>query len=247
MKTIYIFNSQTRELIGSAVADESPLEPGKYLMPTDATNIEPPEFGKKEIAVFVNNVWQVKPDWRGVQLFKTADGALTSITEIGVAPSDIDATEIPQPDETYSWGKGKWVIDKVKVAKKFENEKTEALNKASECIQQVRLRIAGTSDLIEVAAWSNKLRIATAIQAGTASDDEIAAFQSEITLRGMGETLDDFCKKVFANASTYSMACAVIDGLKRSTKDAINASQSKEEIDLVVEQMKSDIKTKLGV
>lgn len=114
--------------------------------------------------------------------------------------------------------------------------------------QSARQRIAGTSDPIEVAAWSNKLRIAQAILSNGAIDSEVAAFQAEISLRNIsGETLESFCQKVLANAASYSMVCAVLDGLKRSTQDTINAAQTKEEIDAAIEQMKSDIKTKLGV
>lgn len=114
--------------------------------------------------------------------------------------------------------------------------------------QSARQRIAGTSDPIEVAAWSNKLRIATAIQSGTASEGEVASFEAEIEARKIeGETLELFCQKVAFNAAKYSMAVALLDGIKRSTQDAINAAATKEEVDAAIEQMKSDIKTKLGV
>ena len=113
---------------------------------------------------------------------------------------------------------------------------------------ELRKNIAGTSDPIEVAAWSNKLRIATAIQSGTAIEGEVASFEAEIEARKIeGETLEIFCQKVAFNAAKYSMAVALLDGIKRAAQDAINAATTKEEVDAAIEQMKSEITTKIGV
>lgn len=45
---VYLYNETTGGYIGNDLADESPLEPNVYLVPSNATQIEPPplEYGK---------------------------------------------------------------------------------------------------------------------------------------------------------------------------------------------------------
>jgi hypothetical protein len=102
-----------------------------------------------------------------------------------------------------------------------------------------RVKIAGTPDEIEIAAWNNKLVIAKAIKAGTASAGDKAAFQAEINARGKGETIDAFADKVLINASFYAQAVGLIDGLKRRTQDAVNAANTPEEVEATLVAMKS--------
>jgi hypothetical protein len=60
MKNIYHYDSDG-VFLGVSEADESPLEPGVYLIPSFATEIEPPEFGEGFRAVFANGEWKVEP------------------------------------------------------------------------------------------------------------------------------------------------------------------------------------------
>ncbi len=106
--------------------------------------------------------------------------------------------------------------------------------------QDKRQLIAGTSDAIEIAGWPNKLRIAQAINAGSATDAEIAAFQAEITARGIqGETLAIFTQKVITNAGFFTQAVALIDGLKRRSQDAVAAAKTVDEVDAVLTAMRA--------
>jgi hypothetical protein len=103
-----------------------------------------------------------------------------------------------------------------------------------------RALIAGTTDDAEIAGWSNKLRIAQAIIAGTATDGEKAVFQAEITARGInGETLAIFTQKVIANAGFFSQAVGLIDGLKRKAQDSIVAAKTPDEVAAVLNGMKT--------
>ena len=45
---VYLYNETTGGYIGNELADESPLEPNVYLLPANATQVEPPplEYGK---------------------------------------------------------------------------------------------------------------------------------------------------------------------------------------------------------
>ncbi|AGR47754.1 tail fiber assembly like protein [Sinorhizobium phage phiM7] len=54
---IYNYHPETKILIGADEADESPLEPGVYLIPAHATTIEPPEPLDGKYIVFLGNEW----------------------------------------------------------------------------------------------------------------------------------------------------------------------------------------------
>lgn len=63
LKTIkvYHFDGKTGLYVGEGVADESPLEPGAYLLPRFATTAEPPgEVAAGYAAFFRGGVWEVE-------------------------------------------------------------------------------------------------------------------------------------------------------------------------------------------
>lgn len=50
---VYTYNPITGDLVGTSMAEESPLEPGVLLMPAHSTSVSPPEFDpEKEIVYF---------------------------------------------------------------------------------------------------------------------------------------------------------------------------------------------------
>ena len=58
---VYTYNPVTGELIGISEADESPLEPGKILMPAYSTEIAPPDFNPQTEIVYFDmdaNLWR---------------------------------------------------------------------------------------------------------------------------------------------------------------------------------------------
>lgn len=66
---IYNYDSITGEFLTPGIADESPLEPGKYLIPAFATDQEPPIIGKNQIAIYREGTWQIVPDYRGQEAY----------------------------------------------------------------------------------------------------------------------------------------------------------------------------------
>lgn len=162
---------------------------------------------------------------------------------IDVTQGDYTAAMNRAPGETLDVVKGKLVIvpapapDPVAVlaaAKANANERINTFAKSK------RALIAGTPDDAEIAGWNNKLRIAQAIVAGTATDTEKAAFQAEITARGIkGETLDIFTQKVIKNAGFFAQAVGLIDGLKRKAQDSIATAKTPDEVAAVLDSMKT--------
>lgn len=55
----YNYHPQTGELLGQAVADESPMEPGIYLLPAHATFIPAPSVSEGEVATWTGSGWNV--------------------------------------------------------------------------------------------------------------------------------------------------------------------------------------------
>ena len=60
MKTVYQTNIDGY-FTGLTGADESPLEPGVYLIPGGAVEVEPPSFGPGSAARWVDGAWQIVP------------------------------------------------------------------------------------------------------------------------------------------------------------------------------------------
>jgi len=56
---IYHYHPEHKHYLGSSDADPSPLEPGVFLIPAHATEIEPPECSSCEIPVFRETSWEV--------------------------------------------------------------------------------------------------------------------------------------------------------------------------------------------
>lgn len=57
---IYHYNHETQELIGEGIADESPLEPGVFLIPAHATEQEPPVPMAGQTRHYEMGVWAYK-------------------------------------------------------------------------------------------------------------------------------------------------------------------------------------------
>jgi hypothetical protein len=56
---IYHYHPQTSIYLGTNTAEESPLEPGKYLIPAHATTLMPPSTTERKQIVWKDNRWEV--------------------------------------------------------------------------------------------------------------------------------------------------------------------------------------------
>jgi hypothetical protein len=129
--TVYNYRPKTGEFLSASPADFSPLEEGVLLVPANATDIKPPELQARQSAVFADGDWHLQPDWRGVPLVSTETGAEVAITETGVTPADVGATDQPRPSAAHAWRDGAWVLDAALQAV-LEAEAQAALLKAYE-------------------------------------------------------------------------------------------------------------------
>lgn len=105
---IFNYHPVTGEYISESVADESPLEPGKYLIPAHSTTIAPPIVSANEAAVFVDG-WQIVPDFRGQTAYDTETRQPNLVSELGSVPAG--KTLIAPPEYPTKWESGSWVAD----------------------------------------------------------------------------------------------------------------------------------------
>lgn len=111
-KTVYLFND-SGEYVGTYLAQRSPMfdpeqnDPGEeFIAPVNSLAAPPPELQTNKVAVAVDGAWTVQPDFRGVALYSTADGAPVAVTEIGAQPPD--TTEESRPSASHVWSGEAW-------------------------------------------------------------------------------------------------------------------------------------------
>ena len=89
---VYNYDPETGEYMGVGQADESPREPGAYLIPAHATEKEPPAGKTDHARVFRDDAWVLIEDHRGETRYDT-DGNAVEIKAIG--PVDPALTQEP--------------------------------------------------------------------------------------------------------------------------------------------------------
>ncbi len=94
MTYVYSYHPQSGEFLSREVADESPLEPGVFLIPANACLIEPPAVAALQVAVYRDAAWRVVADHRGKSYW--LDGQRFRIDELGVVPPE-GSTPEPLP------------------------------------------------------------------------------------------------------------------------------------------------------
>lgn len=85
--------------VGPVEADESPLEPGVFLIPARCVQTAPPAPGAHQWPAWSNGAWGTVPDWRGTVGYSLSTGEAVTVTELGktLAELGLSATPIPDP------------------------------------------------------------------------------------------------------------------------------------------------------
>jgi len=111
----YNYQHFTGEFIGTEVCQESPLEPGVYLLPEDATTIKPPAPREGFARCFRNGAWDFFPDHRGTAYSADDSTVTTEVRELGDLPEGY--VSAPPPDEVrrYIWDGSAWQLPPVTV------------------------------------------------------------------------------------------------------------------------------------
>lgn len=199
----YSFAGEHAIFSGTVPAWESPLEPGHYLLPGQATFDEPPIAGEHEAVQWSGDAWTIIPDWRGVSYY-TSRGDPVVIEDIGVSPP-ADALDTPPPP-TF----GQRQLAAAKAVIHFAN--------------RVRRDIVGGASELEVAGWSDKAAVAARVVDGTATAGELLSVQVEADDRGRGETAVQLAQRQLSLADWYRQARSSIDGLRDAALNAVDSA-----------------------
>lgn len=108
---IYNYHPKYGYYISTSYADESPLEPGVWLMPAYATEIEPPKCKNNQIQIFNGVKWKNVVDKRGTYY---STQTFESINNIDPLNYPENSTKEPPPDvpkgKILKWDKG-WILE----------------------------------------------------------------------------------------------------------------------------------------
>lgn len=147
---IYNYNSVTCEYTGNGIADQSPLEPGVYLIPAFSTSIEPPKLSSNKAAIFdeIKQCWSVISDYRQVTLWNKAT-AQKIIAALGVAPADINATIVEPTVEYPKWDDitETWIIDE---KAQLSAKETAATYEIQQLLSVANEKIAPLQDAVDL-------------------------------------------------------------------------------------------------
>jgi hypothetical protein len=106
---------------------------------------------------------------------------------------------------------------------------------------EARKKAIGDASEVLVSHWNNQKIIAEKILTATATTEEILAFQTEIDLRGLDETLEVFSLRVLEKSNSYTLInCTITGGLKR-VNFAVETATTKAEAFAMFETFKTDI------
>ena len=114
-QTVYNYDPITHIFTGASEADESPLEPGVYLIPAHATTDAVPQTPEGQLARWrADEMWEVIPDVRGT--WYDADGQAVEINDLDADVSGL--TREAPPDAACVLVGGQWqrCPDKAKAA-----------------------------------------------------------------------------------------------------------------------------------
>ena len=118
--------------IGTTVADQSPLEPGVWLIPGGCVEVAPPLVPEKKAALWNGRKWVLVDSYQGLTVYSITTRAALVIEQAGDIPVGY-TLEAPAPGQI--WSNGHWVDDVPAVLDLRYSAQLEAVNKV--CLQEI--------------------------------------------------------------------------------------------------------------
>lgn len=207
---VYQYDEKTGIYAGKMQAQESPREPGKYLIPANGTDLLPPALKENECAVFKSGTWVIKPDYRGATYW-LHDGSEHSITEINVVPPADALFEKPIIPPTF---------EEAKAAKLAE------INAACDSILN-----AATADYpaSEIQTFSQQTAEAQAYVLDKTTP--VPLLRTLASARGI--ELDELVSRVLAKHEAFSMLSGLIIGQRQALEDRLYICKTLEEVEAI--------------
>lgn len=124
-KTVY----QTNHLglyVGPIEAEESPLEPGVFLIPGGCVELPPPaDIPPFKAACWTGKIWQLLDYFNGLIVYNTSTQEPLTLTGVGPIPNGYT---VKRPEPGQIWKNGRWVDDLDTMLAKLYPQKLEAIN-----------------------------------------------------------------------------------------------------------------------
>ncbi|MCY1204532.1 hypothetical protein D9M69_142500 [compost metagenome] len=108
---IHNFDSITLQYVSSGLADPDPRNNDRWLEPAFSTTVPLPDRPRKTWPFFVNGAWELRPDFRGITLYRQDTGEKAELAVAGITPAEAGLSERPRPSELHRWGGDDWVLD----------------------------------------------------------------------------------------------------------------------------------------
>lgn len=156
--TVCSYDPVTREYLGLAQADPSPLEPGIWLIPGGAAVIDPPARigGFAHVLSADGREWEQVKDLRGQVVYRKASGESVTVTALGLLDSAFTLQAPTTPIDT--WQADGWAPDPVALAEHSALRKVLLGNHAGQQIatlqRAVDLDMATEIERQALEAWS---------------------------------------------------------------------------------------------
>ncbi|MCT8950639.1 DUF4376 domain-containing protein [Pseudomonas iridis] len=118
--------------IGAVTADESPLEPGVYLIPGGCVEAAPPAIPEHKAAWWNGRAWQLVDYFGGVVIYSTDTGEPRTLEGFEAVPAGFT---MKKPGPNQVWKDGEWADDIDAVLAALRDKKLQAIaNDCASCI-----------------------------------------------------------------------------------------------------------------
>lgn len=230
MQTYHQYHPSTFEFIGSDEAMESPLEPGQYLIPANATTVAPGEVPQGSAALWneQSQTWKLVPDYRGDTYWDTATGEKHVIDELEQTPLP-EWTNIERNDEEAVWTGSGWELP-------LEVAKSRKVTLIRQSADKAVVGLQSNWSAAEIASWDKQAKGAGDLNSDPDSDTVEALFVNTIA-ESRGIEVGALVEKILANLDDYNRKLSSIIGAQQRLEDAVEAAANKEEVDAVSSEL----------
>ena len=204
---VYKYDAKTGVYAGNVQAQESPREPGVYLIPAMATEAMPPLTDKNECAVWENVKWTVKPDFRGTKYW-LPDGSEHSITEINFVPP-ADA-----------------LFEKPIIPATFEDAKASKLSEINGACDSILNAATADYPASEIQTFSQQTAEAQAYVLD--NNAPVPLLRALAIARGVD--LNELVGRVLAKHEALSVLSGFVIGQRQAFEDRLNVCKTLEDV-----------------
>lgn len=172
--TAYSYHPVSKLYTGTTLAHPSPLEPGNYPPPANATLTPPPSVGDGQLVVYAEGAWAVCPDNRGLWY----DNAGEPVTVTDPRQDTSKLGQSPPPGEGYTRNlSGLWVVDQA--------AQTRIRTAALDWLRARRSRILGALDGMQISAMTKAVTAVAADEVAAAKGLALAIEEAKQGLRDL--------------------------------------------------------------